>query len=63
MVKVNPESRSKWQRLFPHVRYALSQGYTGQDEARMMLTRRYAIALHSGGRYSEVEKPSRSCLT
>jgi tetratricopeptide (TPR) repeat protein len=53
----NPGGRSKWRRLLPHVRYTLSQSYTEQDEARIKLVWKYAIALHSDGRYSEAEEP------
>ncbi|KAF2433970.1 kinesin light chain 1 [Tothia fuscella] len=53
----NPGSRSRWRRLLPHARYALSQGVAKEDEARMRLAWKYAIALHSDGRYSEAEKP------
>jgi hypothetical protein len=49
-------SRSKWRRLLPHAKFALSSGLPGQDnKARKNLVWKYAMALHSDGRFNEAE--------
>jgi tetratricopeptide (TPR) repeat protein len=56
LLEVFPEhnhgSRSRWRRLLPHAKYALSSGLTGQEnEARINLVWKCAITLHSDGRW------------
>ncbi|KAK7177352.1 Kinesin light chain 5 [Paraphaeosphaeria sporulosa] len=50
-------SRSKWRRLLPHVQYALSHSPTDDDdEERLDLLWKCAMALYSDGRYEEAEE-------
>jgi hypothetical protein len=61
LLKVFPEddygSRSKWRRLLPHAKFALSSGLTGQDnEARTALIWKCATTLFSDGRWKEAEE-------
>jgi tetratricopeptide (TPR) repeat protein len=59
----NHESRSKWRRLLPHARYALSYGIDGeQARARINLMWKCAMALHSDGQHREAEPFSRRTL-
>jgi tetratricopeptide (TPR) repeat protein len=52
----NHGNRSKWRRLLPHAKFALSFGLPGQEnEARMNLARKHAAALSSDGRFNEAE--------
>jgi tetratricopeptide (TPR) repeat protein len=60
LLEVFPDSnhwnRSKWRRLLPHVKFALSSGLPGQkNEARMNLAYKHATALFSDGRFNEAE--------
>jgi Tetratricopeptide repeat len=49
-------NRSKWRRLLPHARYALSSGLIGQeDEARTNLVQKCAMTLYKDGRFNEAE--------
>ena len=49
-------NRSKWRRLLPHAKFALSFGLPGQEnEARMNLAYKHAAALFSDGRFNEAE--------
>ncbi|KAF2188857.1 HET-domain-containing protein [Zopfia rhizophila CBS 207.26] len=51
------ENRSKWRRLLPHAKYALSYDLMKQeDEAGIELTWKCAMSLHSDGRYNEAEE-------
>jgi tetratricopeptide (TPR) repeat protein len=53
----NHGNRSKWRRLLPHAKFALSFGLPGQEnEARMNLACNHAVALFSDGRFSEAEE-------
>jgi tetratricopeptide (TPR) repeat protein len=61
LVEVYPDhrhgSRSKWRRLLPHARFALSSGPTGQNyEARVDLVWKCAMTLYSDGRWKEAEE-------
>jgi tetratricopeptide (TPR) repeat protein len=50
----NHGNRSKWRRLLPHAKYALSYGRTEkEDEASTNLAWKCATALYSDGRYNE----------
>ncbi|KAK7177494.1 Kinesin light chain 5 [Paraphaeosphaeria sporulosa] len=50
-------SRSKWRRLLPHVQYALSHSPTDDDdEERLDLLWKCAMALYNDGRYEEAEE-------
>ncbi|RYN19951.1 hypothetical protein AA0112_g10877 [Alternaria arborescens] len=50
-------NRSKWRRLLPHTQYALSHSPTDDDdEDRLELASKCAIALYSDGRYEEAEE-------
>jgi tetratricopeptide (TPR) repeat protein len=50
-------NRSKWRRLLPHARYALSHRLSEQEGAdRMSLIWKCAMALLSDGRYNEAEE-------
>ncbi|RYN79403.1 hypothetical protein AA0119_g13528, partial [Alternaria tenuissima] len=50
-------NRSKWRRLLPHAQYALSHSPTDDDdEERLELASKCAIALYSDGRYEEAEE-------
>jgi tetratricopeptide (TPR) repeat protein len=50
-------NRSKWRRLIPHAKYALSRGLTGQNEGPGMdLEWKIAMTLHSDGQYNEAEE-------
>ncbi|RII22471.1 hypothetical protein CUC08_Gglean000061 [Alternaria sp. MG1] len=50
-------NRSKWRRLLPHAQYALSHSpAVDDDEERLQLASRCAIALYSDGRYEEAEE-------
>jgi tetratricopeptide (TPR) repeat protein len=52
----NHGNRSKWRRLLPHAKYALSSGITGEvNEARHELVWKCAMTLASDGRYNEAE--------
>ncbi|KAF1967610.1 kinesin light chain [Bimuria novae-zelandiae CBS 107.79] len=53
----NHGSRSKWRRLLPHAKYALSHSPREQEGAyRMTLVWKCAMALLSDGRYNESEE-------
>ncbi|KAF2245690.1 kinesin light chain [Trematosphaeria pertusa] len=53
----NHGSRSKWRRLLPHVKYALSHSLPEQEDAdRMTLVWKCAMTLLSDGRYNEAEE-------
>jgi len=53
----NHGSRSKWRRLLPHAKFALSSGLSGQDnEAITALIWKCAITLLSDGRWKEAEE-------
>jgi tetratricopeptide (TPR) repeat protein len=53
----NHGSRSKWRRLLPHAKSALSSGLTEQDnEARTNLVVKCATALFRDGRWKEAEE-------
>jgi tetratricopeptide (TPR) repeat protein len=53
----NYGSRSKWRRLLPHAKYALSHILPEQEGVdRMNLVYKYALALHSDGCYNESEE-------
>jgi tetratricopeptide (TPR) repeat protein len=50
-------NRSKWRRLLPHTQYALSHSPANDDdEDRLELASKCAIALYSDGRYEEAEE-------
>ncbi|CAN9082589.1 unnamed protein product [Alternaria alternata] len=50
-------NRSKWRRLLPHAQYALSHSPTDDDdEEKLELASKCAIALCSDGRYEEAEE-------
>ncbi|KAH7326971.1 hypothetical protein BKA65DRAFT_608042 [Rhexocercosporidium sp. MPI-PUGE-AT-0058] len=52
----NDGNRSKWRRLLPHAKFALSSGLPGQEsEARTNLAYKHARALFSDGRFNEAE--------
>jgi tetratricopeptide (TPR) repeat protein len=52
----NHGNRSKWRRLLPHAKFALSFGFPGQkNEARTNLACKHAAALFSDGRFNEAE--------
>ena len=54
----NHGNRSKWRRLLPHTKYALSYNSIEQeDESRMNLEWKYAMVLYVDGRYNEAEEP------
>jgi tetratricopeptide (TPR) repeat protein len=60
LLKVFPDSnhgnRSKWRRLLPHAKFALSSSLPEQEnEDRMNLAYKYATALCSDGRFNEAE--------
>jgi tetratricopeptide (TPR) repeat protein len=60
LLEVFPDSnhwnRSKWRRLLPHAKFALSSGLPGQgNEARMSLAYKHATALFGDGRFNEAE--------
>jgi tetratricopeptide (TPR) repeat protein len=53
----DPGNRSKWRRLLPHARYALSHSFSEQEGAdRTDLVEKCALALLSDGRYNEAEE-------
>jgi tetratricopeptide (TPR) repeat protein len=53
----NHVNRSKWRRLLPHARYALSHSPTENDGAeRLGLVWKCAVTLYSDGRYKEAEE-------
>jgi tetratricopeptide (TPR) repeat protein len=53
----NHWNRSKWRRLLPHAKYALSYSLTGHENGdRTKLEWKYAMALFIDGRYTEVEE-------
>jgi hypothetical protein len=53
----NHGSRSKWRRLLPHAKFALSSSLTRQENgARIKLVRKCAITLHRDGRWKEAEE-------
>jgi tetratricopeptide (TPR) repeat protein len=61
LLRVFPDNdhgnRSKWRRLLPHVQYALSHSQADDDEDRKLdLARKCAMALYSDGRYEEAEE-------
>jgi tetratricopeptide (TPR) repeat protein len=61
LLKVFPDhnhgSRSKWRRLLPHAKFALSSGLTGQEnEAKTNLVWKCAMTLDSDGRWKEAEE-------
>ncbi|KAF2676251.1 kinesin light chain [Lentithecium fluviatile CBS 122367] len=61
LLKVFPDhnhgSRSKWRRLLPHAKYALSHSFPEQEGAdRMALVWKSAMTLLSDGRYNESEE-------
>jgi tetratricopeptide (TPR) repeat protein len=61
LLRVFPDAddsnRSKWRRLLPHAQYVLSHSLADDDDdERIQLASRYAIALHSDGRYEEAEE-------
>jgi tetratricopeptide (TPR) repeat protein len=61
LLKVFPDnnhgSRSKWRRLLPHAKSALSSGLTDQDnEATTNLVWKCAMTLHEDGRWREAEE-------
>ncbi|KAH8727390.1 hypothetical protein GQ44DRAFT_825097 [Phaeosphaeriaceae sp. PMI808] len=50
-------SRSKWRRLLPHAKYALSHSLTEQEGGdRIILVQKCAMTLYSDGRYNESEE-------
>ncbi|KAF2022483.1 hypothetical protein EK21DRAFT_83286 [Setomelanomma holmii] len=50
-------NRSKWRRLLPHAKYALSYGSAeGEGDDRLTLVCRCAMTLYSDGRYNEAEE-------
>jgi tetratricopeptide (TPR) repeat protein len=49
-------NRSKWRRLLPHARYVLSHTRSDDDEGRLDLARKCAIALYSDGQYKAAEE-------
>ncbi|KAF2834152.1 kinesin light chain 3 [Patellaria atrata CBS 101060] len=50
-------NRSKWRRLLPHAKYALSHSPVEQEGGnRLTLTWKYAMTLYSDGRYNESEE-------
>ncbi|KAF2834451.1 kinesin light chain 3 [Patellaria atrata CBS 101060] len=50
-------NRSKWRRLLPHVKYALSHSLVEQEGGnRLTLAWKYAMTLYSDGRYNESEE-------
>ena len=50
-------NRSKWRRLLPHAQYALLHSPTDDDdEERLDLASKCAMALYSDGRYEEAEE-------
>jgi tetratricopeptide (TPR) repeat protein len=50
-------NRSKWRRLLPHAQYALSHSLADDDdEERLKLASKCAMALSSDGRYGEAEE-------
>jgi tetratricopeptide (TPR) repeat protein len=52
----NHENRSKWRRLLPHAKFALSSGFSEQEnENRRKLARKYALTLLVDGRPNEAE--------
>ena len=61
LLRVFPDSdhsnRSKWRRLLPHAQYALSHSPADDDdEERLNLASKCAMALYSDGRYDEAEE-------
>ncbi|KAF2680652.1 kinesin light chain [Lentithecium fluviatile CBS 122367] len=53
----NHGNRSKWRRLLPHARYALSHEVPKEGKGdRIDLTWKCAMALHTDGRYDEAEE-------
>ncbi|KAI0569101.1 CDC6 Cdc6-related protein AAA superfamily ATPase, partial [Pyrenophora tritici-repentis] len=53
----NHGNRSKWRRLLPHALYALSHSPAdNDDEGRLRLASKCAMALFSDGRYEEAEE-------
>jgi tetratricopeptide (TPR) repeat protein len=51
------QNRSKWRRLLPHTKYALSfRSAEVESDCRSALTWRYAMTLRSDGRYNEAEE-------
>jgi hypothetical protein len=55
-------NRSKWRRLLPHVKCALSCDVAGQENEAMVLVKKYAEALLSDGRFNEAEIYNRKLL-
>jgi tetratricopeptide (TPR) repeat protein len=60
LLEVFPDSnhwnRSKWRRLLPHTKFALSSCLPGQEnEPRMNLSYKHATALYNDGRFNEAE--------
>ncbi|KAF1346346.1 kinesin light chain 3 [Lizonia empirigonia] len=55
LLRVFPDNdhgnRSKWRRLLPHAQYVLSHSQRDDDEERLDLTWKCAMALYSDGRY------------
>jgi tetratricopeptide (TPR) repeat protein len=52
------QNRAQWRVLLPHAAYALRQDVVDQGNIRRLdLTWKYAMSLHSDGRYREAEKP------
>jgi hypothetical protein len=50
-------NRSKWRRLLPHAKHALSHSLADpKGDNRLLLDRKYTIALCSDGRYNEAEE-------
>ncbi|KAH8701409.1 kinesin light chain [Phaeosphaeriaceae sp. PMI808] len=50
-------NRSKWRRLLPHAKFALSYGRTRQDDGdSLSLIQKCAMTLYSDGRYNEAEE-------
>jgi len=53
----NDHGRSKWRRLLPHAKYALSHGLAEREGGdRLTLVLECAMTLYSDGRYDEREK-------
>jgi hypothetical protein len=52
----NHSNRSKWRRLLPHAQYVLSHTQKDDDEERLDLAQKCAMALHSDGQYKGAEE-------
>jgi tetratricopeptide (TPR) repeat protein len=52
----DPNNRSKWRRLLPHVQHALLHNLADDDNKRLDLASNCAMALYSDGRYDEAEE-------